>query len=237
MPFSATAATADQIDALKRWLDASDRKDTLGFDELSGFLFAIVSSPILVKPSEWLPEVLGRDSEFENEDEARAVMSAIMARYNTLVGKVEDGGPISPEDVGIDPSSEPSLRSWSRGFVTGFSGLHEAWQAAIELLDEEERRRFHAIVPVLLVWADPDVYRETSDIDQKQLEAFLETCRRALPAALGTLATMGVSIYRATLSRSRREASPSPSMTNAVGGNEPCPCGSGKEHERCCGLQ
>ena len=223
--------TIEQLEALRRILDDPSRsEDDLRYDELPGFLFAIASAPILVKPSEWMPDVLGDGPAFESETEAQAGIAAIMARYSRAVAATQEGGPIDPEDVGIDVSSDECLRSWSRGFLAGFSGLHDAWQSALKLVDDEDREHFNAVVPVLLIWSDPDRYKETNGGGDEELKGFLETCRNALPAALGFLAELGVSIYRATFIQSQKQAVP----TASVGRNDPCPCGSGKKYKRCC---
>jgi uncharacterized protein len=237
MSFPGIPSTVEQIETMRRYLDGPDRsEDDLRYDELPGFLFAIASAPILVRPSEWLPDVLGDDSEFETKEEAQAVMSAMMASYNASVKAAQSGGPIDPEDVGIDMSSESSLRSWSRGFLTGFSGVHAAWQEALQSLDKEDRDRFHAIIPVLLIWANPEKYKGTNDAGDEELEKFLEVCRTALPAALGTLAAMGIEIHRASLTGLQSAGRRPVVSSNAVGRNDPCPCGSGKKYKRCCGV-
>jgi uncharacterized protein len=236
MSFPRTPTTTEQNTALRRILDGPGRgEDGLAYDELPGFLFAIATAPVLVKPSEWISDVFGSvGPEFEDEAEAQAVMSAIMNRYNDAVAAADDYEGITPEAVGIDMSSEASLRSWSRGFIVGFSGLHEAWQSVLQDADEEDRERFHALVPVLLVWANPDKYKETNDVGDEELDEFLRVCRAALPATLGVFAAMGVSIYRASLASSHDAGSSQAVSSSTVSRNDPCPCGSGKKYKRCC---
>ncbi len=237
MDFPHIPITNEQDEALRRILDGPTRgEDGLRFDELNGFFFAVTTAPILVKPSDWFPDVIGGNDgpSFEDESEAQAVMSALMGRYNNLVSATQDFEGIEPEDVGIDMSSESSLRSWSRGFVKGFSGAHEAWQSAVKLADEEDRERFHALVPVLMIWANPDLYKETNDVGDEELAEYLETCRVALPATLVMIATMGITIYRATLPAGPDIGRRQTVTSNSVGRNDPCPCGTGRKYKRCC---
>lgn len=57
---------------LAEFLDHPDRPDgTLRFHELQGFLFAIACSPETIAPSEWLPIVAKRDSEFRGPGRGR----------------------------------------------------------------------------------------------------------------------------------------------------------------------
>lgn len=63
----------------------SDRSpsDSMMLSDLDGFLTGIAIGPELVLPSEWLPLIWGGDApEFADEDEAKAILDAIMSRYN-----------------------------------------------------------------------------------------------------------------------------------------------------------
>ena len=52
------AFTDAMAQRLMDFLNARERpKGTMGYFELSGFLFALAGSPDLVRPSEWLPLV------------------------------------------------------------------------------------------------------------------------------------------------------------------------------------
>jgi len=75
------------LEALDRFL-MSDRSpsDSMMLSDLDGFLTGIVIGPELVLPSEWLPLVWGGEApEFADESEAKAVLAAIMARYNEFL--------------------------------------------------------------------------------------------------------------------------------------------------------
>ena len=58
---------------------------------LDGFLTGIAVGPELVLPSEWLPQIWGGDApEFADEDEAKAILAIIMARYNEILRQIDD---------------------------------------------------------------------------------------------------------------------------------------------------
>ena len=91
----AHAIPIDQVDleALDRFL-MSDRSppDSMMLSDLDGFLTGIAIGPELVLPSEWLPLVWGGEApEFADEGEAKAVLGAIMARYNEILRQLADG--------------------------------------------------------------------------------------------------------------------------------------------------
>lgn len=81
----ATSIPADwaepQAEALREALQAQQREGTLGYCELAGFLFAVACAPELVKPSEWIPEVLGEGPDgFGSLEDAQRVMNLVMGQ-------------------------------------------------------------------------------------------------------------------------------------------------------------
>ena len=78
---------AVDLEALDSFL-MSDRSpsDSMMLSDLDGFLTGIAIGPELVLPSEWLPLIWGGDApEFADEDEAKAILGAIMGRYNEII--------------------------------------------------------------------------------------------------------------------------------------------------------
>ena len=85
------ATTPDLGPAEEAWLrqfliDARERApDTLSLEELHGFLFAIVSAPDLIMPSEWIPTIFDSDTAvFRDEAETARFHRVAMALYNQL---------------------------------------------------------------------------------------------------------------------------------------------------------
>ena len=66
--------TEDQVELLARFLASPDQPaGTLQYPELRGFLFGIASAPVLVMPSEWIPDAFGGDGpKLGNMKEAQA---------------------------------------------------------------------------------------------------------------------------------------------------------------------
>jgi hypothetical protein len=80
------------LEALDRFL-MSERSppQSMMLSDLDGFLTGIAVGPELVLPSEWLPLVFGGDApEFADEAEAKAILGAIMGRYNEILRQVAD---------------------------------------------------------------------------------------------------------------------------------------------------
>src|SRR5215471_18012836 len=83
------AIPVDKVDleALGRFL-MSDHSSpsSMMLSDLDGFLTGIAIGPELVLPSEWLPLIWGGEApEFADENEAKAVLGAIMSRYNEIL--------------------------------------------------------------------------------------------------------------------------------------------------------
>src|SRR5207245_2120937 len=58
---------------------------TLTYDELQGFLFAVISAPEPIQPSEWLPIIFNEhDAAYATLEEAQLILGHIMALYNDI---------------------------------------------------------------------------------------------------------------------------------------------------------
>jgi len=235
MEIVGTPLTQDKVALLKRVLDSPDQpKGTLQYTELRGFLFAIASAPILVKPSDWIPEVFGGEGPaLRNLKQAQAVMAALMACYNETVRAARIEESIEPREVGIDMDSEDSPRDWSRGFVVGFAHLEDVWGAFLEAAPPEETEELEFSFVALTIWADPEGHQKAHGTSDAKHRKLLEGCRKILPVALALVAGTGRSLYEATLATQGPQAEKG-SRPKSVGRNDPCPCGSGRKYKNCC---
>ena len=118
---------------------------TLTSRELQGFLFAVVTAPELIRPSEWLPLVFNEEQPgFSTAEEANTVLGAIMGLYNDVNAAVLDERVVLPADCEVFPraldnldDSSPLAR-WSRGFLIGHEWLEDLWNVNLPAdLDEE----------------------------------------------------------------------------------------------------
>jgi uncharacterized protein YecA (UPF0149 family) len=66
-------------------------------------------------------------------------------------------------------------------------------------------------------------------------EEFATTMREMFPDALASYAHIGRSIFEAVLEHNSGERQPA--VSEKIGRNEACPCGSGKKYKKCCGGQ
>ena len=215
-----------QFDALDRALLAlGDEVMVLG--ELDGFIAGLLLCPEMILPSEWLAEVWGGESEngdeddgpgFESTDHAQSVIGMIRAHYNavaeTLHRRQGRYGPLL--DVS-EPSDEVFWEFWIGGFQRAVALRPEAWDRILHAEGELGK----ALVTLLSLAA---ISREEIDVDlpPEEVADLKANAPDIIAACVGLLA----------VDRNRRL----PARAAKVGRNDPCPCGSGKKHKKCCGA-
>ena len=230
---------------LEQFLESPERPEgTLKFHELQGFLFAIACSPETIAPSEWLP-IIGNDEDlkFGDQNEAQEILGLIMTLYNeTNTGVLErsnsmPAGCAFHEDMSENFEDGSSVSQWSRGFAAGHDWLAETWE---EYLFGELDEECGATLMVLSFFSTrqlAEAYFSDMRPGKRQrgdepFEEFAKTMRKMCPDALASYAHIGRSIFEAILEHD--SGSGEPAASEKIGRNEPCPCGSGKKHKKCC---
>jgi uncharacterized protein len=193
----------------------------LNVSELDGFFTAIVSGPVTVAPSQWLPATWGDfEPTWDDSDDFEAVLSLFLRHMNgiavQLIEDPDDFEPIYLERT-VDDGPVIVIDDWCEGYMRGAALCADAWDAApadvVELL-----------TPIVAFtggtdWAahdmadgDADLLRDEIAPSVRAIHAFwLERRGGAAPSA-------------APFRRDRPR----------VGRNDPCPCGSGKKYKHCC---
>jgi len=141
-------ADAD-LDALDEFL-ISDRSppDSMMLSDLDGFLTGIAIGPELVLPSEWLPLIWGGDApEFADEDEAKAILGAIMGRYNEILRRIADDtlDPI----FWADRDGTLIAADWAEGFLQAIMLRADAWGSLFK-----SKRDGQLLFPILALCGD-----------------------------------------------------------------------------------
>ena len=191
---------------LRGFLDRAGAQapDTLGLEELYGFVFSIVSAPDLVLPSEWIPAIFDADDPpFADEAEGVRFHHVIMALYNELNRDVQDATVRLPECIDVlDPAesnfeSGAPLQRWASGFAQGHDWLEEAWDVD---LPQEVDDELGACLSALLFFIDPDFAKallEESNQPASELPALAETLLDNFEGAMMGYAEIGRLIYQA----------------------------------------
>jgi yecA family protein len=191
---------------LREFLDRAREQapDTLGLEELYGFVFSIVSAPDLVLPSEWIPAIFDADDPpFADETEGVRFHHVIMALYNELNRDVLDATVHLPACIAVRQPAEANfakdapLMKWASGFAQGHDWLEEAWDVD---LPQEVDDELGACLSALLFFIDPDFAKtllEESSQPASELPALAETLLDNFEGAMMGYAEIGRMIYQA----------------------------------------
>jgi uncharacterized protein len=202
-----------EIAALTEFLlDPTRPDDTLRFQELQGFLYAVACSPELVPPSAWLPAISDEeDIGFEDDAEAQRIMGLIIGLYNGINDSVfvrSDSLPPGCEfhaNIEDNFGEELPISLWSRGFMMGHEWLAEVWD---EYLPEELDDEVGSAALVLSFFSSrklAELYHLESTTTPRRRRPrvpfieFAEKVREMFPAALSSYAHVGRSISEALI--------------------------------------
>ena len=116
--------------------------------DLDGFLTGIAVGPELVLPSEWLPLIWrGEAPEFADEAEAKAILGAIMARYNEILRQIADND-LDPV-FWVDRDGTLIAADWAEGFLQAIMLRADAWGRLFK-----SKRDGHLLFPILALCGD-----------------------------------------------------------------------------------
>lgn len=224
-----------EIDDLATRLTAIRNPDSLSLEGVDGLFCALIASPDLVSPSEYLPVILGGhpgDSQaFADLADANATMSLLMRYWNSIVADFKRESIHFPyvEEPGVDGILG---RAWARGFMRGTRLAPGGWT---ELFTDDNEGQ---IVTIPLVAGDVDPDWPNEPMSSEQNDELLQSMIVGAARAYGKLAELRREFaeefsgdfeddeyYPETYVRTEAK----------VGRNEPCPCGSGKKYKKCCG--
>jgi uncharacterized protein len=192
--------------------------------ELDGFLTGLLISPEAIAPGEWMTVIWGSESDgtppFEDPLDVQWFADAVAARRDEIARDLARGKlqPIFDVD---ERDGEVLWEYWIDGLTDAVALRPAAWDA---LADDPARAAPWSQLATLIAVAGNE-----SDLDSVEINALQDRAPAELTDAVQRLYAAQVSVAG--------PSSPDASATTAskVGRNDPCPCGSGKKHKRCCG--
>ena len=225
------ALSEAEIERLAALLTANRNSGALSLEGVDGLFCALIASPALVMPHEYLPVILGGTLEagglLGDLAGVQEMMGLLMRFWNAIAHDFEHEGAHLAyiEEPGIDGITG---RAWARGYMRGTKLAPGGWSRIFH--DDSEG---HVLtIPIAAGEGDPAWPKEplTAEKSDELLRNMLAGAARA---------------YRyfkedrlAYAQAAGRRATPEPYERAApkVGRNDPCPCGSGKKYKRCCGA-
>jgi uncharacterized protein len=197
-------------------------------EEVDGFFAALICSPEIAKPNEYLAEIWGETTDaeaFAGEQEFQEFLRLLMRHWNSIGRKLEEDDVFTPL-LFEDEAGTAHGNDWARGFMRGIDLHRAAWE---ELFVDE---LYSPLVPILALAyehdPDPEMRPYKDGIDAERREKLI------LGAAAGVTA-----IYEYFGPERRRIAAEfgggRSQAERKIGRNDPCGCGSGKKYKHCCG--
>ena len=189
-----------------------------------GFFSALVAGPI-IRPTKWLQRFLTaeHDSIGELNASARAVMTAYNKVADHLLGQREQFG---SETLAIarEDAEGTALVDWHRGFLDAMDLSPDEWTKLLSLFEGKD-----ILSPLALI-------SQCSEDLSKRAWLADPSLRENIGKSLGVMTARLWEAYRGEPMVELEFQETAPRRVEAkVGRNEPCPCGSGKKHKRCCG--
>ena len=181
----------------------------------------VISGPVAITPSEWLPVVWGAfEPEWETPEEAETIVSLILRHMNAIVNTLMDEPdkfePIVLERE-LDEGTVTVVDEWCVGYMKGLAIAAQEWRGGGEAVME-------LMVPISLFSSEAG-REQLKQLDGEEIEAL----KRSIPTTVQK-------IHAYWLEQRGAAGKHAPFVHDAppVGRNDLCPCGSGKKFKKCC---
>ncbi|SFM83689.1 UPF0149 family protein [Nitrosomonas communis] len=224
----------EEMDELDDFLMSDATSDeTLMLDALDGYLTAIVSGPITLKLSEWLPGIWGPSEQdnptFKTKVQAQRIHELIIRHMNSIIWSLHDDPDAYEPIFGAriyEAQEYIDAEMWAYGYMRGVELCREQWQP---ILDDPNGSV--ALRPIRLHTA-VDVTPEEELLIKTPIQR--EELAKQIPASVAWIYRYWLPYRRATFERS--VATTFQREHPKIGRNDPCLCGSGKKYKKCCGI-
>jgi len=217
-----------ETERLAERLAANTHPGALSLEAVDGLFCALIASPAMIMPHEYLPVILGGSlAESGLADDLTGVqelMGLLMRYWNSIAHDFEH------ETVHLAYIEEPGVdgisgRTWARGYMRGTRLAPEGWNRIFQ--DDDEAMLLS--IPIVAGEVDPEWPKEL--LTPEKSDEILQRMLAGAARAYRYFKEDRINHARATAHR----AEPYERAGPKIGRNDPCPCGSGKKYKRCCG--
>ncbi len=201
--------------------DTSDLDEgVLCVSELDGFFTALVSGPVMLSPSQWLPQVWGDfEPTFKRDDEFEKVISLMIRHMNNIASLLmEQPQNFEPMFLQSKAGGEKNIivDEWCEGYMRAVVLTAEQWQL-------QNLNMKILITPIIAFQGEQASITHTQYNEQEIIN---------LQQAIAPNAREIHAYWLAQ--RSVPTRTPYQHEQEKIGRNDPCPCGSGKKYKKCC---
>ena len=219
-----------EIERLAALLAANRNPGALSLEGIDGLFCALVASPALVMPHEYLPVILGgtlgEGGLLGDLAGVQEMMGLLMRLWNAIAHDFEHEG------VHLAYIEEPEIdgitgRAWARGYMRGTRLAPAGWSR----LFGEEMEGMVLTIPIAAGEVDPEWPKEP--LSPEKSDELLQSLFAGAARAYRYFKEDRLAFAQAAAQHAPLE--PYERAGPKVGRNDPCPCGSGKKYKRCCG--
>lgn len=200
---------------------------------VDGLITAMVLSPSDFEPEGWLQQIWLKDELGKlTPAQAGEVEAIIMDHFEQLFAVLFENPDAYAPFLGSGDALEAAMQ-WAAGFGCGIRLQPEPWRP---LIDDDGARAFMALIFCLeRDEHQPEASRADSpfkDISPERRQEMRRQAAAVLPDVVRALHAFSLGVDAET----HAEIGNQPCVRTApkVGRNEPCPCGSGRKHKKCC---
>lgn len=217
--------TEIELNQLEAWLESPVFKGrAMRLDKLQGFLCAVISGPDMIAPSQWMPEAMGIEPEYESLEQAKEFMALMMGYYNDVASSLQNDQPPKLILKSCTPGGKRlDYQVWCEGYILGWGLSTQEW---LQPGNEPLKKLTFPILYLSGAFKEETERRgkkyEPGEEDQK----VWQDCADMLPQAVAAIYNFWIS---------KRKQAPILRGLPKVGRNDLCPCGSGKKFKQCCG--
>jgi uncharacterized protein len=203
----------------------------MNLEFLDGFWSAQRAAMLEVSPFDSLVRILGPDKVWEDVEDAREVMMALMGYWNAISERLSRKAeptdplchPLIDYPLDADPADHPE-RPYGQDFAKGFLAAIEDFPRSAKLLLMDPQAK-HWLAPFEALAKGHSLEKRLNKLGFEERMGLIAE----LPECIAELGIFWTASGGATL-REPKRTEPLP------GRNDPCPCGSGKKYKKCHGA-
>ena len=226
-----------EVDRLAERLGQINNSEALSLEGVDGLFCALIASPESTLPSDYLPVILGGETEnshaFADLQDANDTLSLLMRYWNSIIADFDR------ESIHLPYLVEPGIdgipgRAWARGFMRGVRLAPTGWN---DLLTKEDEGLLITI-PLVAGEIDPSWPKEplTQEKQDELLQWMFAGAARAYRLFADDRREFAQEFDQDAIDEDDYSPETYVRVEPKIGRNEPCPCGSGKKYKKCCGT-
>jgi uncharacterized protein len=180
---SVLAMSKEELDRLAEILETFPGPDAMNLEELDGFFAAVICSPKMISPSEYLPQVWGGESlaepVFAEKAEKDEFFGLAIRHWCDMLGRLESDEAFEPLLLGNE-EGHVTANDWARGFARGVGMSSMGWEDA-----HEDGELAAALITVVALAhehdPDPELRPFPEPLTAEKRLALIESLAEAVP--------------------------------------------------------